>query len=70
MVRRLCGGRGGGEKRSMPDIGAGRSIFYFRNCAFGFYFSLLFKAKAPGFLLRGVMESFNCDSFSGKGKPI
>lgn len=54
----------------IPDIGTGRSVFYFKNCTFGFHFSLLFKANAPGFLLTGVMESFKCDYFSKKGKPV
>lgn len=50
----------------MPDIGAGKSIFYFKNCAFGFHFSLLFKANAPSLLLTGVMGSFKYDSFREK----
>lgn len=54
----------------MPDIGAGRSFFYFKNCAFGFHLSLLFKANAPGFLLTGVMESFKYDYFSEKASQF
>lgn len=54
----------------MPHIGAGRSVFYFKNYAFGFHFSLLFKANAPGFLLTGVMEGFNDDSFSEKASQF
>ena len=69
-----CQGGGGSRKRGeeaasrplaaavrsgrVPDRGTGRSVFYFKSCAFAFRFSLLFKADAPGFLLMGVIESF------------
>lgn len=68
MVRRfwtsLHGSRGVVRSGWIPDIGTGRSVFYFKNCAFGFHFSLLFKANVPGFLLTGVMESFKYDRLS------
>lgn len=54
----------------IPDIGTGRSIFYFKNCAFGIHFSLLFKANASSFLLTGVMESFKYDYLSKKASQF
>lgn len=51
----------------IPDVG-GRSISYFKKCAFGFRFCLLFKASASGVLLMGVMERFEYDYFNEKAK--
>lgn len=66
----LRGSRGVVRSGWIPDIGTGRSVFYFKNCTFGFHFSLLFKANAPSFLLTGVMESFKCDYFSKKASQF
>lgn len=53
----------------IPDVG-GRSISYFKKCAFGFHFCLLFKASASGVLLMGVMECFEYDYFNKKASLL